>query len=73
MTKVKIITSPTHGNTEIINLTYSIVMVFLLTYAMFHTFNVSIFKSTATVPNNLFSFHVPNDLFTSEDSRRVEI
>jgi len=32
---------------------------------------VSIFKSANSVPKNLFSFHVPSDLFTSEDSRRV--
>ena len=38
---------------------------------MFRIFSVSIFKSADSVPNNLFSFHVPSDLFTSEDSRRV--
>jgi len=38
---------------------------------MFRIFNVSIFKSAESVPKNLFSFHVPSDLFTSEDSRRV--
>ena len=34
-------------------------------------FRVSIFKSADSVLKNLFSFHEPGDLFTSEDSRRV--
>ena len=38
---------------------------------MFCIFGVSIFKSADSVPKNLFSFHVPSDLFTSEDSPKV--
>ena len=38
---------------------------------MFRIFSVSIFKSADSVPKNMFSFSVPSDLFTSEDSRRV--
>jgi len=34
-------------------------------------FSVNIFKSADSVPNNLFSFYVPSDLFTSEDSPKV--
>ena len=41
-----------------------------LAYGVFRIINASIFKSADSVPKNLFNFHVPSDLFTSEDSLR---
>jgi len=58
------------GNTVVIIFDifrYYVVFIKLI-YGVFRIFSVSIFKPADSVPKNLFSFHVPTDLFTLEDS-----